>query len=137
MKMEKCKTHEKDFTKRTNDTKENVALREKKIKDIDSKLQHELSLKNRVETQIAQLEKQLRTYQDRCDDLQTQKSREEKFLRNVRHIQTEVQEEIRQIRAEQATLRRTSAFHKEKLQKVHNQLKKLVENVEGRMGRWR
>lgn len=136
MKVEKCDYYSDDFTKRGTDNNRSVEMREKKLRDIDSKLKAQSKLMERTQSQIRQLQKQLDAYTKKVDDLRDVKKREEKFLEDVRRIRREVQDATTQVEAEKLSLSRTLEFQRDKMQKVEKVLAEVDEKVSTRLKTW-
>jgi len=133
MKVEKCDYYSDDFTKRSTDNNRSVEMREKKLREIDSKLKAQSKLMERTQSQIRALQKQLDAYAKKVDELKDVKKREEKFLEDVRRIRREVQDETTQVEAEKLSLSRTLEFQRDKMQKVEKVLKEVDDKVSNRL----
>lgn len=136
MKLEKCSAHSIDFDKRGIDNDRSVQVREKKLRDIDIKLEEESRLKRETEEKIKALKKQLEIHCRKIDDLQDLRKREANFLNDVRIIKGEVRQELQELEAEKLSLSRTLEYQRDQIQQVEKVLNDVQEKVNVQFNAW-
>jgi len=136
MKLEKCSAHAIDFDKRGTDSDRSVEVREKKLKDIDIKLEEEFRLKRDTEQKIKALKKKLENHCEKISNLQDIRKREANFLHDVRAIKGEVRQELQELEAEKLSLFRTLEYQRVKIQQVEKVLNEVQEKVDIQFNAW-
>jgi len=136
LKVEKCTYYAEDFAKRNTDNKRSVDIRQKKLESINDKLKEEEALIEKTKNEIEALQEKMKACKQKVEGLKEVKNREEKFLKDVSQIRSEVQEESVQVEAEKLSLTRTLNNQQDKMRKAEKSLAKVSAKIDHELRDW-